>query len=156
MSERVGWTCGPAARDLAGELAEVGGNYNTAFTRYQEQVTSFVRRKQATARNLASSFVPESQFRIILRDLATQLMVIPGIADALVGHDLRDDIRLPEYERLSTPLLPLLRTEWDHSYRANDGVRFRRDSRLRSRWNQVREGRFAWQIRHWPPRTICR
>jgi 2-polyprenyl-6-methoxyphenol hydroxylase-like FAD-dependent oxidoreductase len=90
---------------LAGELAAAGGNHSTAFSSYQERMMSFVRRKQATARDLAVSFVPETEFRIIMRDLATRLMVIPCIADAFIGRDLRDDIRLPEYERLGAPLL---------------------------------------------------
>ena len=88
---------------LAGELAAAGGDHNAAFSCYVERMMSFIRRKQATARDLAASFVPETEFRIILRDLATRLMVIPCLADAFIGRDLRDSFRLPEYEHLRAP-----------------------------------------------------
>ena len=90
----------PEAYVLAGELAEAGGNHETAFACYEERMRVFVRGKQDTGRHLASSFAPETEVRIILRNLATRLMVIPFVADALIGRDLRDNSRLPDYARL--------------------------------------------------------
>ncbi|HJR76181.1 MAG TPA: hypothetical protein VJ805_04380 [Nitrospiraceae bacterium] len=77
-------------------------------------------------------FVPKTEFGIILRDLATRLMVILCMADAFIGRDLRDDIRLPEYERLSAPFTG---RRGNHDYRHNDGVLFRKGSSSRRRVN---------------------
>jgi 2-polyprenyl-6-methoxyphenol hydroxylase-like FAD-dependent oxidoreductase len=85
---------------LAGELAGAGGEHATAFARYEQRMMPFLQGKQETARNFAASFVPETEARIMLRDLATRLMTIPILADALLGRDLRDDVRLPIYEDL--------------------------------------------------------
>lgn len=83
---------------LAGELAEGGVTLETAFARYEERMMPFVRGKQESARNLAASFVPETQIRLLIRDFATRLMNIPFLGDAIIGRELRDDIQLPEYE----------------------------------------------------------
>jgi 2-polyprenyl-6-methoxyphenol hydroxylase-like FAD-dependent oxidoreductase len=91
---------------LAGELSRANGNHEAAFARYEERLMPFVRHKQGSARNLASSFAPETALRILLRDIATRLMAIPFLADAFVGRDLRDDIELPEYEHLTSAHRP--------------------------------------------------
>lgn len=83
---------------LAGELAKSGGDLGAAFAGYEGRMMPFVRAKQQAAEGFASSFVPRSEFRIALRDLATRLMAIPLLADLFVGRGLRDDIRLPDYE----------------------------------------------------------
>jgi 2-polyprenyl-6-methoxyphenol hydroxylase-like FAD-dependent oxidoreductase len=87
---------------LAGELATAGENHEAAFARYEERMMPFIRSKQETAKNLASSFAPKTEFRIVLRDLATRLMDIPFLADTFIGRDLRDDIELPDYESMVT------------------------------------------------------
>ena len=87
---------------LAGELTAAGGNHEAAFARYEKRMMPFIRSKQETAKNLASSFALKTEFRIVPRDLATRLMDIPFLADTFIGRDLRDDIEWPEYESTVT------------------------------------------------------
>jgi len=82
---------------LAGELRRCGDNHIAAFARYQERLMPFLRRKQQSAARFASSFAPKTVPGLAFRDLSTRLLKIPLIADFLLGRDLRDDIRLPEY-----------------------------------------------------------
>lgn len=83
---------------LAGELTRAGADHEAAFACYQERLMTFIRRKQETARGLASSFAPKTGLGILVRDVVTRLMAVPLFADAIIGRDLRDDIDLPDYE----------------------------------------------------------
>jgi 2-polyprenyl-6-methoxyphenol hydroxylase-like FAD-dependent oxidoreductase len=83
---------------LAGELGRCGGDYNTAFARYQERLMPFLRRKQESAARFASSFAPKSSVGLVFRNLVTRLLRIPLVADFFIGRDLRDDLVLPDYE----------------------------------------------------------
>ena len=58
----------------------------------------FVHGKQRTARDLAESSVPETEIRILIRDLATRLIAIPFLDDSSINRDLRDDIQSLEIE----------------------------------------------------------
>lgn len=82
---------------LAGELRNCGGDYLAAFARYQERMMPFLKRKQESAANFASSFAPKSAFGITFRNLVTRLLRIPFLADFFIGRDLHDDINLPDY-----------------------------------------------------------
>jgi 2-polyprenyl-6-methoxyphenol hydroxylase-like FAD-dependent oxidoreductase len=82
---------------LAGELCNCGGDHGAAFTRYQERLTPFLKRKQASAARFASSFAPRTAFGITFRNLATRLMRFPFLLEFFLGRELRDTIALPDY-----------------------------------------------------------
>ncbi|HEX3601555.1 MAG TPA: FAD-binding domain [Lacipirellulaceae bacterium] len=82
---------------LAGELRRSGGDYATAFARYEELMMPFLERKQASAAKFASAFAPKTAFGLWFRDLVTRLFRIPFVADYFVGRDLHDDIEIPDY-----------------------------------------------------------
>jgi 2-polyprenyl-6-methoxyphenol hydroxylase-like FAD-dependent oxidoreductase len=82
---------------LAGELARAGGDYDTAFRRHEERLRPFIEGKQKSAANFASAFAPKTGWGVWLRNQFTKLLVIPPVADFLIGRDLRDDFELPDY-----------------------------------------------------------
>lgn len=82
---------------LAGELHGCGGDFRTAFTRYEQRLMPFLERKQRAAAKFASSFSPRTSLGIHFRNAVTGLMRVPPIADFFVGRDLRDDLELPDY-----------------------------------------------------------
>lgn len=82
---------------LAGELHAAGGDYRTAFPRYEEHMMPFLARKQATAAKFASSFAPETAFGLTVRDLVTRLFRLPFLADYFLGRTMSDDFKLPGY-----------------------------------------------------------
>lgn len=84
---------------LAGELHAAGNDHIEAFVRYEERMMPFLTRKQASAAKFASAFAPKTSAGVAFRNAVTQLFGIPALADYLIGRDLRDDFRLPEYRR---------------------------------------------------------
>ncbi len=82
---------------LAGELHACGGDFRTAFARYEQRLMPFLRKKQASAATFASSFAPKTSFGISFRNLVTKLLRVPPIAELFIGRELRDDIELPDY-----------------------------------------------------------
>lgn len=86
-----------AAYVLAGELKRAGGDYRTAFARYQEVLGPFIAKKQAAAERFAGSFAPASQFGLFLRNQIVRLFSIPLVAELALGRDLRDTVELPDY-----------------------------------------------------------
>ena len=83
---------------LAGELHAAGGDVAAAFSRYEQRLMPFLRKKQRSAAKFASSFAPKSSFGIAIRNTVTRLMRVPQVANFVVGRSLRDDIVLPRYE----------------------------------------------------------
>jgi 2-polyprenyl-6-methoxyphenol hydroxylase-like FAD-dependent oxidoreductase len=81
---------------LAGELARAEGDHQSAFTAYENRLRPFIEGKQHAAENFASTFVPQTQFGIWLRNQATKLMALPGAANLMLGQSLRDDFSLPD------------------------------------------------------------
>jgi 2-polyprenyl-6-methoxyphenol hydroxylase-like FAD-dependent oxidoreductase len=81
---------------LAAALRASGGDYHVAFNRYQTCLTSFLKRKQESASNFATSFVPKTALGISFRNVVTRLLRIPLVADFFVGRDLRDDFDMAE------------------------------------------------------------
>lgn len=77
---------------LAAELRAYGGDYQTAFARYEQRLMPFLRKKQRSAAKFASSFAPRSSAGIAVRNVVTRLLRIPFVADFFIGRDLRDDI----------------------------------------------------------------
>jgi len=82
---------------LAGELHACGGDFETAFARYEQRLMPFLKKKQQTAQKFASAFAPRTSVGIVFRDLITRLMRVPLVSDWVVGRELRDDIVLPPY-----------------------------------------------------------
>ncbi|MBB40572.1 MAG: hypothetical protein CMF01_10870 [Hyphomonas sp.] len=82
---------------LAGELAASGGDIPAAFDAYEKRLRPFIEEKQKSARAFASSIAPKTEFGIWLRNMATHLMVIPPLADLLIGDTVKDDFDLPDY-----------------------------------------------------------
>jgi 2-polyprenyl-6-methoxyphenol hydroxylase-like FAD-dependent oxidoreductase len=83
---------------LAGELHACGGDFATAFARYEQRLMPFLRKKQQTAEKFASAFAPRTSFGIAFRNAVTQLLRVPLVADWVIGRDLRDELVLPDYE----------------------------------------------------------
>ena len=83
---------------LAGELHACGGDYATAFARYEQRLMPFLTQKQRAAAKFAASFAPKTAAGIALRNQVTQLMRVPFIADFAIGRALRDEIVLPRYD----------------------------------------------------------
>ncbi len=83
---------------LAGELHTCGGDYATAFARYERRLMPWLKRKQKTAARFASSFAPKTEFGIAFRSLAVRLMQqLPFVMDYFIGSELRDQVHLPDY-----------------------------------------------------------
>ncbi len=84
---------------LAGELNRACGDYSEAFAKYEEQLRPFLEGKQKAAESFASSFVPKTQLGIWLRNQATRMMRLPGVADWVIGRSVSviDDFDLPDY-----------------------------------------------------------
>jgi 2-polyprenyl-6-methoxyphenol hydroxylase-like FAD-dependent oxidoreductase len=82
---------------LAGELRNCGGDYGSAFARYQERMMPFLKHKQKMAAKFASSFAPKTAFGVTIRDFVTRLLRLPLVLDFLFGRELRDEINLPDY-----------------------------------------------------------
>ena len=88
---------------LAGELHACAGDFAAAFSRYEQRLMPFLKKKQAAAARLASSFAPATSLGIAFRNMVTNLMRWPSIAEFVVGRDLRDEIELPTYEFTPQP-----------------------------------------------------
>jgi 2-polyprenyl-6-methoxyphenol hydroxylase-like FAD-dependent oxidoreductase len=84
---------------LAGELAAADGDHGRAFAVYESRLRRLVDGKQKSARGFASSFTPRTALGVWLRDQAIRLMAIPGVPGLLVGAQMRDDFKLPDYGR---------------------------------------------------------
>jgi 2-polyprenyl-6-methoxyphenol hydroxylase-like FAD-dependent oxidoreductase len=82
---------------LAGELDACHGDFATAFAQYEQRLMPLLHKKQRSAAKFASSFAPRTSFGIVVRDLVTQLMRLPFVADWAIGRSLKDEIVLPEY-----------------------------------------------------------
>lgn len=82
---------------LAGEIARASGDYAKAFAAYDARLRPFIEGKQHTAESFASTFVPQTEFGIWLRNQATKLMALPGAASLMLGKSLSDDFVLPDY-----------------------------------------------------------
>jgi 2-polyprenyl-6-methoxyphenol hydroxylase-like FAD-dependent oxidoreductase len=83
---------------LAGELHACRGDFAAAFARYEQRLMPILKGKQQSAGKFASSFAPRSSLGIAFRDLVTQLMRVPFVADLVIGRSLRDDVVLPHYD----------------------------------------------------------
>jgi 2-polyprenyl-6-methoxyphenol hydroxylase-like FAD-dependent oxidoreductase len=85
------------AYTLAGELCNCGGDYATAFARYQELMMPFITRKQQLATKFASSFAPKTALGITFRNIVLRLLRLPFVVNFLFSRELRDEVKLPDY-----------------------------------------------------------
>lgn len=82
---------------LAGELCACGGDFATAFGRYEQRLMPFLLGKQQSAARFASSFAPRTSMGIRFRNQVTRLLRLPFLAEWALGRELRDDIVIPRY-----------------------------------------------------------
>lgn len=80
---------------LAAELAAAKGDHRAAFAAYERRMMPFLEKKQRSAANFASSFVPKSALGLAFRNVVTRLLGIEAVANWFIVRDLRDDIVLP-------------------------------------------------------------
>ena len=86
-----------AAYILAGELHRAGGDYVTAFRRYQEMFAPFVAAKQTAALRFGNTFAPKSKFSMFVRNQVMKALRVPWVADMVFGRTLKDNLSLPHY-----------------------------------------------------------
>jgi 2-polyprenyl-6-methoxyphenol hydroxylase-like FAD-dependent oxidoreductase len=79
---------------LAGEIAR---DPAAAFAAYENRMFGFLKQKQEAAEKFAATFVPETQFALWLRNQASRLTFLPGMANLMFGATVRDDFDLPDY-----------------------------------------------------------
>lgn len=86
---------------LAGELARAGMDVQAAFSAYEARLRPFVLGKQKSARAFASSFAPKTELGVWLQREISRLLIIPPVADLVIGPSLKDDIDLPDFGAVS-------------------------------------------------------
>jgi hypothetical protein len=57
----------------------------------------WLKRKQRSAAKFAASFAPRTALGITFRNLVLRLLRLPFVMEFLLGRELRDEIRLPNY-----------------------------------------------------------
>jgi 2-polyprenyl-6-methoxyphenol hydroxylase-like FAD-dependent oxidoreductase len=82
---------------LAGELKEAGGDYTTAFEQYESIFKPFIEDKQKTAQGFAKSFVPQSGFKIAIRNIGIKLMSFDFVSRMFVKPFMDDKLKLKLY-----------------------------------------------------------
>jgi len=87
-----------AAYILAGEIHRAGGDYASAFAKYQERFEPFVAKKQKAALGFASAFAPKSELGLFIRNRVFNLLKFPGMLNLTVTRELADRLELPRYE----------------------------------------------------------
>lgn len=86
---------------LAGELANAGGRHEEAFGKYESFLRAYIDTKQRGAERFAAVFAPKTRWGLRLRNEVIRAFAIPGLARLLVGRDIIDTLRLPDYRWLS-------------------------------------------------------
>ena len=82
---------------LAGELAASAGRYDAAFRRYEELLRPYIAAKQTSAERFAGFFAPKTQLGLFLRKYAIKAFRFQGLAKAMIGRDIVDRLKLPDY-----------------------------------------------------------
>ena len=80
---------------LAHALAESGGDHGVAFKEYQREFKPFIDDKQHAAARFGWWFAPRSQASLWLRNVTTNLMRLPLLADRLAARSFGDRFELP-------------------------------------------------------------
>lgn len=82
---------------LAGELKLANGNYETAFTQYENIFKPFISKKQKSAQGFAKSFIPKSYFGIWVRNQALKLMSFSFLSKLYLNQFNDKELKLKEY-----------------------------------------------------------
>ncbi|GIH18094.1 FAD-dependent monooxygenase [Rugosimonospora africana] len=84
---------------LAGELAVARGDHEAAFARYQEVMRDYVRQCQTLPPGGVSSYAPQTQLMISVRDLSMRVMTRRPLRRILAKRvfEHADAITLPDY-----------------------------------------------------------
>jgi 2-polyprenyl-6-methoxyphenol hydroxylase-like FAD-dependent oxidoreductase len=82
---------------LAGELANAGGRHEEAFGKYEAFLRAYINTKQQGAERFAAVFAPKTQWGLWFRNQVIKAFAIPGLARLVVGRDIIDPLRLPDY-----------------------------------------------------------
>jgi 2-polyprenyl-6-methoxyphenol hydroxylase-like FAD-dependent oxidoreductase len=82
---------------LAGELAAAAGRYEAAFANYESRLRGFIETKQRGAKRFATAFAPRTGWGVFIRNQIIKTLAIPGAAKLVVGREIIDDLRLPDY-----------------------------------------------------------
>jgi len=88
---------------LAGELAAAGGQYRQAFDAYEARLRPFIETKQRGAERFAGAFAPKTRWGLGFRNQVIKAFSIPGFARLVIGREIIDTLRLPEYDFRSFP-----------------------------------------------------
>jgi 2-polyprenyl-6-methoxyphenol hydroxylase-like FAD-dependent oxidoreductase len=86
-----------AAYVLAGELARADGRHEGAFRRYEAVLRTYIETKQAGAQRFAGVFAPKTQWGLWFRNQVINTFAIPGVSRLVVGREIIDTLRLPNY-----------------------------------------------------------
>ena len=87
-----------AAYILAGELTLAGGNYATAFSRYEQRLMPLLARKQKNALKVAPTFLPKGRLAIVVRNVITRILPSRIVA-RIALMQVNDHFELPDYEQ---------------------------------------------------------
>jgi 2-polyprenyl-6-methoxyphenol hydroxylase-like FAD-dependent oxidoreductase len=82
---------------LAGELKKKKGELESVFQNYESILKPEILRKQTIAEKFASTFVPQSRFKIWIRNTFTNLMFLPFISKTFIDRYMSDHVQLPDY-----------------------------------------------------------
>ena len=80
---------------LANALHRAAGDHQIAFREYEQRFRSFVEAKQHGATRLGWWFAPRSRLGIRLRNLTTNMLVLPPIATRFATRAFADQFELP-------------------------------------------------------------
>jgi 2-polyprenyl-6-methoxyphenol hydroxylase-like FAD-dependent oxidoreductase len=83
---------------LAGELGRAGDRHAEAFARYDAALRAYIAKKQRGAERFAGAFAPRTRQGLWFRNQMIRAFAIPGVARFVVGRDIADSLRLPDYD----------------------------------------------------------
>ncbi|MBZ9987657.1 FAD-binding domain [Mesorhizobium sp. BH1-1-5] len=82
---------------LAGELLEADGRHQEGFLNYEAFLREYIQKKQRGAKRFAAALAPRTQLGLLIRNLVTKAFAVPGLARAVIGKEITDEIQLPDY-----------------------------------------------------------
>jgi 2-polyprenyl-6-methoxyphenol hydroxylase-like FAD-dependent oxidoreductase len=85
---------------LAGEL-RLKNSVALALAAYEARMRPLIAAKQKAAARFASSFAPRTRLGLTFRNIVTNAMHLPFVAQAILLPQLRDKITLPDYDVLA-------------------------------------------------------
>ncbi|WP_244507896.1 FAD-dependent monooxygenase [Mesorhizobium sp. ORS 3428] len=82
---------------LAGELLKANGRHQEAFIKYEAFLRNYIQAKQRGAERFATALAPRTQLGLLIRNLVTKAFAVPGLARLVIGKEITDAVRLPDY-----------------------------------------------------------